>query len=183
MNEALVLNFGGEHVACVDVVYKSPGKWKTRISAAQRELDLDYSNAAIWDSLTVDRVVLAAFITAHNSYGGSLDLDLSQEASAESALDHLITYFRFRLFEAGRLHAAQSLLPEYESLFSDIPSAEERAALLAELLAKTKSSLQEADWTYVFEQLDRGWDVWECWMNDLYSQADYHNIWVEPGRF
>ena len=63
-DEVIALNFGGEHMSCVDVTYKAPGKWKTLISAAPRAEDLDYSNAAVWDCLTVDRLVLAAFIAA-----------------------------------------------------------------------------------------------------------------------
>lgn len=119
MNEVIVLNFGGEHLACVDVTYKAPGKWKTRISAAPRAEDLDYSNVAVWDCLTVDRLVLAAFIAAHYGHGqfGRIgNFDFSECDSAERAMDHLVTYFRFRLLEAGRLREAESLLPEYEGL-------------------------------------------------------------------
>ena len=186
MDEVIALNFGGEHMACVDVTYKAPpGKWKTLISAAPRAEDLDYSNAAVWDCLTVDRLVLAAFIVAHFKYGqfGSIgDFDFSECDSAERALDHLVTYFRFRLLEVGRLREAECLLPEYEELFAARASTE-TTTLPTKLLAATKSAFQAADWSQVFAELDRDGDVWQCWMEEQYSEADYHNIWIEPGRF
>ena len=185
MDEVIALNFGGEHMACVDVTYKAPGKWKTLISAAPRAEDLDYSNAAVWDCLTVDRLVLAAFIAAHYKYGqfGRIgNFDFSECGSAELALNHLVTYFRFRLLEAGRLREAESLLPEYEALFVASASTE-TTTLPAKLLATTKAAFQAADWSDVLAELDRDGDVWQCWMENQYSQADYHNIWVEPGRF
>lgn len=185
-DEVIALNFGGEHMACVDVTYKAPGKWKTQISAAPRAEDLDYSNAAVWDCLTVDRLVLAAFIAAHYGRGqfGSIgNFDFSECGSAERALDHLVTYFRFRLLEAGRLRGAESLWPEYEALFVAIASTETTTPLPTKLLATTKAAFQAADWSDVFAELDRDGDVWQSWMEEQYSQADYHNIWVEPGRF
>ena len=185
-DEVIALNFGGEHMACVDVTYKAPGKWKTQISAAPRAEDLDYSNAAVWDCLTVDRLVLAAFIAAHYGRHGQFvsigNFDFSECGSAERALNHLVTYFRFRLLEAGRLREAESLLPEYEALFVASASTE-TTTLPTKLLATTKAAFQAADWSDVFAELDRDGDVWLSWMEALYIQADYHNIWVEPGRF
>ncbi len=183
--EVIALNFGGEHMACVDVTYKAPGKWETQISAALRAEDLDYSNAAVWDCLTADRLVLAAFIAAHYGHGLFVSIgnfDFSECSSAERALCHLVTYFRFRLLEAGRLREAESLLPEYEALFVASASTE-TTTLPTKLLATTKAAFQAADWSDVFAELDRDGDVWLSWMEEQYNKADYHNIWVEPGRF
>ena len=178
----LNLNFGGGVLSCVNLGFARSGRWTSSIAAIPPNgVAFDLED---WNTITANRLVLAAFVAAHCYDDTVTDLELeSQNDSASEALDYLVTYLRRQLFKHSICKQGVSLVPEYDVLFAEKSESDLKSELDAKLLVETHEKILAADWSLVFKELARDGSTFEPWLHGLVDQANNHDLWVEPGTF
>lgn len=176
------LDFGGGVISSINLGFARSGRWTSSIAAIPPNgVAFDLED---WKTITANRLVLAAFVAAHDHDDTVTDLDLeSQDDSASDALDYLVTYLRRQLFKHRIRKHGVSLVQGYEVLFEGNSDSDLKREIEAKLLVETHEKILFADWSLVFKELARDGSTFEPWLHGLMDRANYHGLWVEPGTF